>query len=80
MYKQTDYPREREEALRRTAYIAMTKPSQAPSTSEKLRSIFDAPRSASQQRKPLFISESGDVPIGVIESMQRRHSELWGRY
>lgn len=31
-------------------------------------------------RHPLFISEDGRVPLGVLKSMYMRHRSLWGRY
>ena len=80
MYLGTDYPLEIAEARRQAAIVAITRRSRKPAVDSKIAAIVGAPPEASQGRKHLFISESGDVPFGVVESVLRRHTEIWGRY
>lgn len=80
MYKTTDYPRELQEARRQAVIAAITRRSAKPSVSAKLREIVGAPPQVLEARKPLFTALTGDVPIGVIESVLERRTAYWGRY
>lgn len=80
MYKTTDYPARIQEARKLAGIAAITQRSRKPSVSSKLRGVLGARPEASEARKPLFISESGDVPLGVVQSVLERKTAYWGRF
>ena len=46
--------------------------------SQKVRAIVEQPTQT--VRQPLFISESGTIPLRVAISVIERRRSLWGRY
>lgn len=79
MYVTTDYPEELEVAKRliQSAARARILRGRIPGASEKLETIVRQPVQ-SYTRAPFL--GLADVPMGVIASVLRRHSEIWGRY
>ena len=80
MYKTTDYPRQIEEARRLTGVVAITRRSSQPAVDSKIAAILHAPVERTWPRKPLFIGENADFPLGVVQSVFERRSAYWGRY
>jgi len=80
MYKTTDYPRKIQQARRLTEVIAITEGTAQPAVDSKIAAILGAPPQASQARKPLFISDNADIPLGVVQSFLERKTAYWGRY
>ena len=79
MYKTPDYPWRHERDTRFIGGAVQGALARRPlaGASEKLRSIVEQPLQT--YRIPPFLGKA-EILLGVLSSVVRRHTELWGRY